>query len=193
MTPPTKTKTDPEEKPSVRAYTDDELKFLAQLDRLPDGLDLTPAQVAVILSVDEEWLKKKRQGSEGAGPPMRKLGEGDGKAPIRYPLGDLRIWQREHRHVNTMSAKHASRYASFGSWMAGAALDEEWLFVEKDGRPVDALTAGERDDNTFLLTMDAYLERVRKAARQAKPDREKPTLDESTGKSKADDRDWGRV
>ena len=196
LAPPRETKKKPpapEQKPKFRAYDADEMAFLRQLDDLPDGMDLTPEQVTLVLSVDEEWLKKKRMGTEGAGPPFEKLGDGDGKAPIRYPLGPLRAWQKSHRHVNTMSAKHASRYPSFTSWMSSAKLDEEWLFVERNGRPVDALSEGESMDKPFTLTMDEYLDRVRKTARHAKLERDKGDVAGSMAAPQGDSKRWGKI
>jgi hypothetical protein len=174
----------------VKPYTEDELAFLAQLDQLPDELELNPEQVAIILGVTIDWLKKKRQGSEGAGPPFVTLGNGE-KAPVRYPLGALRDWQKERKVGNTRAAKHEAKFRNISTFMANANLNDEWPFVEVNGRPVDALSVDIADPSAVVnLTLDVYLERVRNAAREASQAEERKELGDVMATPQGENRDW---
>ena len=161
---------------TVKPFTAEEMAFLAQVDALPDGIDLSPDQAAIVLQVDTDWLRKKRQGSDGAGPPFLSLGMGE-KAPVRYPMGALRKWKQGHLFGNTRAARQGSPHRSFSSFMAQANLGEEWLFVEIDGRPVDAMSV-EATESTLAvsMTLDTYLERVRDSAREDFIEAEAETL-----------------
>jgi len=171
---------------TIKPYSADEMAFLAQADALPNELDLDPEQAAIILSVDTDWLRKKRQGSEGAGPPFRTLGDGE-KAPVRYPLGELRKWRDERLYGNTRSARDGSRFRSFSAFMASANLNDEWPFVEIDGRPVDALSIDQADPaQVEMMTMDVYLERVRTSARTSAHEAEIEKLLEGCEEPKAE-------
>lgn len=173
---------------TIKPFSSDEMAFLAQVDALPNELDLDPEQAAIILSVDTDWLRKKRQGSEGAGPPFRTLGDGE-KAPVRYPLGELRKWRDERLYGNTRSARDGSRFRSFSTFMAAANLSDEWPFVEINGRPVDAMSIEEADPaQVVMMTMDVYLERVRTSARTSGQEAETKTLFEACEEPKGEKR-----
>jgi hypothetical protein len=174
---------------TVKPFTAEEMAFLAQVDALPNGIDLTPEQAAIVLQVDTDWLRKKRQGSEGAGPPFRTLGDGE-KAPVRYPLGELRKWRDEKLYGNTRSARNKSTFRSFSAFMANAHLNDEWQFVEIDGRPVDALSIDAAEPAAIVtMTMDAYLGKVRASARNSWLEAEHRSLFDSSAEPQTEDKD----
>lgn len=161
---------------TIKPFTAEEMAFLAQVDALPDGIDLAPEQAAIVLQVDTDWLRKKRQGSDGAGPPFLSLGKGE-KAPVRYPMGALRKWKQGHLFGNTRAARQGSLHHNFSSFMANANLNEEWMFVEIDGRPVDAMSVEATESTSAVsMTLDTYLDRVRNSAREAYVDAEDDIL-----------------
>ena len=86
----------------LRIYTDEELAFLRQLPDLPDELSLTPEQTSVVIGESLDWLRKKRQGSEGAGPPFEEHGN---EKNIRYPLGGVRRWKRDRSADDRVGGK----------------------------------------------------------------------------------------
>ena len=145
----------------LRIYSDEELAFLRQVPDLPDDLSLTPEQASVVVGESLDWLRKKRQGSEGAGPPFEQ--HGDDKN-IRYPMGAVRKWKRERTFSTTREAKEAKLYGRLSSFVgSGSLLDEETFKDGHDGRP-RICDKGEPD--SYSLTLDVFLDRVRDAARE---------------------------
>jgi hypothetical protein len=145
----------------MNAYTPAQMDFLKQLDDLPNGIDLTPEQTALVLSVDEDWLRKKRQQSEGAGPPFRLLGDG-GKPSVRYPLGLLRHWQKERVFGNTHLAKQGIA-GNFSSFLATATLlDTHTFILDAFGRPVPFAAGLEGIVKT--LTLGEFCDQLKAAA-----------------------------
>jgi hypothetical protein len=145
----------------LRIYSDEELAFLRQVPDLPDDLSLTPEQTSVVVGESLDWLRKKRQGSEGAGPPFEQ--HGDDKN-IRYPMGAVRKWKRERTFSTTREAKEAKLYGRLSSFVgSGSLLDEETFRDGRDGRP---RICDQSDPDSYSLTLDVFLERVRDAARE---------------------------
>ena len=149
----------------MNAYTPEEMAFLRQLDDLPNGLDLTPEQAAIVLGVDVDWLRKKRQQSAGAAPPFRSLGEGD-KVPIRYPLGLLRDWQKGKVFVNTHAARMGLSGNFSGFLTTGMPNDTHPFSFDQHGRPLDYLT-GDQKTPPALLTLSEYCDQLKHGARVA--------------------------
>lgn len=148
------------------AYTDEQLAFLKQLDDLPNGIDLTPEQAAIVLSVDTDWLRKKRQQSEGAGPPFRQLGDGEGdskKPAIRYPLGLLRRWQAGRVFGNTHSAKLGivGNFSAFLSF--GLPTDRHPFVLDKFGRPND-WNLSDKTSSPIILSLEEFCDKLKSAA-----------------------------
>jgi phage terminase Nu1 subunit (DNA packaging protein) len=64
------------------------------LDLLADGVLLTRGEVAELLNVSVDTLRKWRE--LGTGPAITKLGAGK-NALVRYSRGDLAVWLRQNR------------------------------------------------------------------------------------------------
>jgi hypothetical protein len=144
----------------LRIYSDEELAFLRQLPDLPDELSLTPEQASVVIGESTDWLRKKRQGSEGAGPPFER--HGDDKN-IRYPLGALRRWKRDRTYSTTREAKQGRTYERLSAFVgSGSLVDAETFRDGPDGRPS---ICDPGDPDSYTLTLDVFLDRVRDAAR----------------------------
>jgi len=144
----------------LRIYTDEELAFLRQLPDLPDELSLTPEQTSVVIGESLDWLRKKRQGSEGAGPPFEEHGN---EKNIRYPLGGVRRWKRDRTFSTTREAKEARTYGRLSTFVgSGSLVDTETFRDGPDGRP---RICDQGDPDSYTLTLDVFLDRVRNAAR----------------------------
>ena len=147
------------------AYTPEQMAFLSQLDDLPNGLDLTPEQAAIVLGVDVDWLRKKRQQSAGAAPPFRQLGEGE-KSPVRYPLGLLRDWQSGRVFANTHAARMGLSGNLSGFLTTGMPNDTHPFSFDKYGRPLDYQN-GEQSSPPVMLSLSEYCDRLKEGARAA--------------------------
>ncbi|WP_298395358.1 hypothetical protein [uncultured Azonexus sp.] len=144
----------------LRIYTEEELAFLRQLPDLPDELSLTPEQTSIVIGESLDWLRKKRQGSEGAGPPFEEHGN---EKNIRYPLGGVRRWKRDRTFSTTREAKEARTYGRLSTFVgSGSLMDTETFRDGPDGRP-RICDQGEPD--SYSLSLDDFLARVRDAAR----------------------------
>jgi hypothetical protein len=144
----------------LRIYTDEELAFLRQLPDLPDELSLTPEQTSVVIGESLDWLRKKRQGSEGAGPPFEEHGN---EKNIRYPLGGVRRWKRDRTFSTTREAKEARTYGRLSTFVgSGSLVDTETFRDGPDGRP---RICDQGDPDSYTLTLDDFLAHVRDAAR----------------------------
>jgi hypothetical protein len=132
---------------------------------------LSPPQAAIILQVDEDWLKKQRQkqskptNEEDDQPlPFCKMGEGK-NAAVRYRLGDVRKHLASRRVINT----HGGRicyFSSFADFMARGRIEDVWIFAISSAshRPMDmfeALSSGVGFDNVAWLTMGTYLDALK--------------------------------
>ncbi|MDP3688676.1 MAG: hypothetical protein Q8R64_13900 [Sulfurimicrobium sp.] len=144
----------------LRIYTEEELAFLRQIPDLPDELSLTPEQASVVIGESTDWLRKKRQGSEGAGPPFEQHGD---EKNIRYPLGGVRRWKRDRTFSTTREAKEARTYGRLSAFVGtGSLVDMETFRDGPDGRP---RICDPGDPESYSLTLDDFLGRVRDAAR----------------------------
>lgn len=144
----------------LRAYSEEEMAFLRQVPDLPDDLSLFPEQTSVVIGESLEWLRKKRQGSEGAGPPFEQHGD---ETSVRYPLGAVRRWKKDRTFATTREARDARVYGRLSAFVCSGSLADEETFKDgPDGRPVPC----ERTDSgSYTLTLDVFLDRVRDAAR----------------------------
>jgi hypothetical protein len=142
----------------VKPYSEEEMAFLRQVPDLPGDLSLTPEQAALVIGETTDWLRKKRQGSEGAGPPFEQHGEGE-KAPVRYPLAALRKWKEGRTYSTTREARVGAVYGRFMCFLAAGGLGDTSVFSDgPDGRPLPA-------EKGYELTLSDYLDRVKDAAR----------------------------
>lgn len=145
--------------------------LLTRLHELSEDLMLAPAQAAIILQVDPDWLRKERQRQSNATDekdekplPFGKLGKGK-NAAVRYRLGDLRQHIASQRVINTHGGKVCT-FSSFADFMSRARLEDTWLFAlpSENPRPLDifeALRAGADFEKASWLTMGQYLGELR--------------------------------
>lgn len=144
----------------LRVYSEEEMAFLRQVPDLPDDLSMTPEQTSVVVGESLEWLRKKRQGSEGAGPPFEQHGD---ETSVRYPLGAVRRWKKDRTFATTREARDARVYGRLSAFVCSGSLTDEETFRDgPDGRPVPCESS---DPGSYPLTLDVFLERVRDAAR----------------------------
>lgn len=144
----------------LRVYSEEELAFLRQVPDLPDDLSLSPEQASVLVGESLEWLRKKRQGSEGAGPPFEQHGE---EASVRYPLGAVRKWKQARTFSTTREAKEAKLYGRLCSFLGGSLSGGETFRDGPEGSPV---LCSPSDEGSYNLSLDGFLERVRDEARR---------------------------
>lgn len=147
--------------------------LLTRLHELSEDIMLSPPQAAIILQVDEDWLKNQRQKQsnptteEDEQPlPYCKMGEGR-NAAVRYRLGDVRKHLASRRIINTHGGRVCS-FLSFADFMYRARIEDAWLFAmpEKSHRPMDVFDALKNNvdfDETFWLTLGEYLDAMRDA------------------------------
>jgi hypothetical protein len=144
----------------LRAYSEEEMAFLRQVPDLPDDLSMTPEQTSIVVGESLEWLRKKRQGSEGAGPPFEQHGA---ETSVRYPLGGVRRWKKDRTFATTREAREGRVYVRLSSFVCSGSLTDVETFMDgPDGRPVLCESS---DPGSYPLTLDVFLERVRDAAR----------------------------
>ena len=148
--------------------------LLTRLHELSEDIMLSPPQAAIILQVDEDWLKKQRQKQsnptteEDEQPlPYCKMGEGR-NAAVRYRLGDVRKHLASHRVINTHGGRVCS-FSSFADFMSRARIEDTWLFAQptESLRPMDvfeALRSGLDFEDASWLTLGEYMDAVRDAA-----------------------------
>jgi hypothetical protein len=133
---------------------------------------LSPPQVAIILQVDEDWLRKQRQKqSNPTSPddeipiPHTKLGEAK-NASVRYRLGDIRAHLANRRVINTHGGRVCA-FSSFGNFMAHARIEDAWLFARLPSkRPIDffeALRGQVNFEEAEWLTLGEYFEESKNA------------------------------
>ncbi len=170
---------------ALRIYTEEEMAFLRQIPDLPDDVSMTPEQTSVVVGESLDWLRKKRQGSEGAGPPFEQHGD---EVSIRYPLGGVRRWKKDRTFSTTREAKEARIYGRLAAFMAAGSLTDSETFRDgPDGRP---LICDPSDPAAYALTMDMFLERLRNAARGKALDEAKKAVTSATGKAHKKDKNW---
>lgn len=143
----------------LRVYSESELAFLKQVPDLPDDLSMTPEQTAIVLGESTEWLRRKRQGSEGAGPPFEQHGD---EASIRYPLGGVRKWKQARTFATTREARDARLYGRLCSFVSSSLSATE---IFKDGPAGSPVLCDSSDQGSYPLSLDEFLERVRNDAR----------------------------
>jgi len=143
----------------LRVYSESELAFLKQVPDLPDDLSMTPEQTAIVLGESTEWLRRKRQGSEGAGPPFEQHGD---EASIRYPLGEVRKWKQARTFATTREARDARLYGRLCSFVSSSLTETETF---RDGPVGSPVLCDASEQGSYPLSLDEFLERVRNDAR----------------------------
>lgn len=173
-------------------------------DRLSADVLLTPAHRAEVLAVSPKTLEDWR--AKGIQPPAwLKLGNPLGKTSlVRYRVGDLR--DMLHASSSTISTTDAtaaraavidgldepalrpgrtSKHPSAIAFLSAAGPDETWPFLltNPDLRPLDAVaTMGlDRDGDIEWLTLAAYAEAWRDAARVIRARTDQALLRQSAG------------
>ncbi|RAR66889.1 hypothetical protein C7401_102314 [Paraburkholderia unamae] len=169
------------------------LERLDDREKLPDSAWITPQQVGLLMGGRSvEQLEDDRKA--GTGPKWAKpFGE---RGAVRYRMGAVRDFMfGTPEFNNTLEmriALGAPAFASFGTFMAGAGLDDTWPFLVHKGVPVDffeSLTLGDAlsdDDRAVVLSLDEYLSQRKAAAVERKVNEDRTALDAAADEAAPD-------